>query len=666
MFSPKKVLLSVFLNNAVAMKTTSTVILLIFLCAACTVRTAQENIPLNKFADPVLQQIHTFQDERKTAPLLDLLEHKNNLYRKEAALALASVQDTVAIPRLAAMLRDSSLQVRKAAAYALGQMRHENAEQPLITVAATETTPAVLAEMLAAAGKNATVQNLPFYENFNSQDTAVMAGLSEAIYRAGLRQVSSEKLLQKTLSLLGANNSYETRFWAAHALARHSAADLSTYGEAITKTALNDPEPEVRIAATQALTKVNGPDKAAASQAIYNSNKDYRVRISALKALKGLEFEQAKQLLLPALQDTNDNVLVTAAAFIQENAPARDTATFAPLARQIRQPRAKASLYAYLLKSAHNKQALREEIIKLYQSTDDVYLKGFLLEALQQDVQAYDFIKEETFGQEHPVISTYGIESLIALRKQQDFPQELVPTFNNTIKQAITSNDQAMAGIAAGAITDSLLHFRSAFGDISFLKAARDRMVLPRDIEAYIALQAAINYMENKPAPAHPEAGFNHPIQWQQVEQIAANQLVQVRTSKGDFTLQLFVEDAPGSVASFVELVKQGFYDNKTFHRVVPNFVVQGGCPRGDGWGSSDYSLRSEFASLQYREGYVGLASAGKDTESCQWFVTHNATPHLDGRYTIFAKVVKGMDVVHQLSIGDRIEEVRLLEADKQ
>ncbi|AKQ47725.1 peptidylprolyl isomerase [Rufibacter radiotolerans] len=142
---------------------------------------------------------------------------------------------------------------------------------------------------------------------------------------------------------------------------------------------------------------------------------------------------------------------------------------------------------------------------------------------------------------------------------------------------------------------------------------------------------------------------------------MAKNQKARLKTSKGDIIFELLVEDAPGSVANFVELLEKGFYNGKNFHRVVPNFVAQGGCPRGDGWGSTDYAIRSEFADLNYLEGYVGMASAGKDTESCQWFITHSPTPHLDGKYTIFAKVVKGMDVVHQLNIGDRIEKVELV-----
>ncbi|OGX81681.1 hypothetical protein BEN49_15045 [Hymenobacter coccineus] len=145
------------------------------------------------------------------------------------------------------------------------------------------------------------------------------------------------------------------------------------------------------------------------------------------------------------------------------------------------------------------------------------------------------------------------------------------------------------------------------------------------------------------------------------MQSVPTNQRVKISTTQGDIVLELKVNDAPGSVASFVALVRRHFYDGLYFHRVVPDFVAQGGDPRGDGSGSTDYTLRSEFGDLRYREGSVGLASAGKDTESCQWFITHTPTPHLDGRYTIFAQVISGMSTVHHLEIGDKIVAVELV-----
>jgi cyclophilin family peptidyl-prolyl cis-trans isomerase len=145
------------------------------------------------------------------------------------------------------------------------------------------------------------------------------------------------------------------------------------------------------------------------------------------------------------------------------------------------------------------------------------------------------------------------------------------------------------------------------------------------------------------------------------VKTIPADQKVKISTGKGEIIIRLLVEEAPGSVANFVQLVNAGYFNEKNFHRVVPNFVIQGGCNRGDGWGSEDYSIRSEFSMRRYKEGSMGMASAGKDTEGPQWFITHSPTPHLDGRYTIFAEVEKGMEVVRAMEVGDRIVKVELI-----
>jgi cyclophilin family peptidyl-prolyl cis-trans isomerase/HEAT repeat protein len=123
-----------------------------------------------------------------------------------------------------------------------------------------------------------------------------------------------------------------------------------------------------------------------------------------------------------------------------------------------------------------------------------------------------------------------------------------------------------------------------------------------------------------------------------------------------EFEIELFGDDAIQTAANFVALADSGFYDDLTFHRVVPNFVVQGGCPRGDGWGDAGYTIRSEFNQHRYERGYVGIAHSGKDTGGSQFFVTLSAQPHLNGRYTIFGRVTKGMEVVDEIDLGEPFE----------
>ena len=125
-------------------------------------------------------------------------------------------------------------------------------------------------------------------------------------------------------------------------------------------------------------------------------------------------------------------------------------------------------------------------------------------------------------------------------------------------------------------------------------------------------------------------------------------------TSAGEFVIKLDGKIAPNTCAVFLDLIRQGFYDNLTFHRVVPDFVVQGGCPRGDGWGGPGYTIRSEWSQAIFRRGAVGIAHSGKDTGGSQFFITLSEQPHLNGRYTIFGEITRGMDIVDRITAGDR------------
>jgi len=131
-----------------------------------------------------------------------------------------------------------------------------------------------------------------------------------------------------------------------------------------------------------------------------------------------------------------------------------------------------------------------------------------------------------------------------------------------------------------------------------------------------------------------------------------------VTTNRGQFEMELYFDAAPLTVLNFVELVEDGFYDGLSFHRVVPNFVVQGGDPRGDGWGGPPYFIRCEYTDEPYLRGTVGIATSGKDTGGSQFFVTLSPQPHLEGRYTVFGQVTGGMEVVDQIVVGDVIERI--------
>jgi cyclophilin family peptidyl-prolyl cis-trans isomerase/HEAT repeat protein len=135
-----------------------------------------------------------------------------------------------------------------------------------------------------------------------------------------------------------------------------------------------------------------------------------------------------------------------------------------------------------------------------------------------------------------------------------------------------------------------------------------------------------------------------------------------VSTTKGTFTVRLLPEEAPLNVDNFIKLAKRGYFRGITVHRVVPNFVIQDGDPRGDGNGGPGYQIRCEINETPYERGAVGMALSGKDTGGSQWFVTHSPQPHLDGGYTVFGNVVEGMKVVDTIARGDVIRSIVIQE----
>ncbi len=128
-----------------------------------------------------------------------------------------------------------------------------------------------------------------------------------------------------------------------------------------------------------------------------------------------------------------------------------------------------------------------------------------------------------------------------------------------------------------------------------------------------------------------------------------------IHTSMGAIELELFAEDAPKTVENFAQLAGNGFYDGLVFHRVIPDFMIQGGCPRGDGTGDAGYKFEDEFNDRAIVRGTLAMANAGPNTNGSQFFiVTADATPWLDGKHTAFGQVTGGQDVVDAISAVDR------------
>ena len=132
-------------------------------------------------------------------------------------------------------------------------------------------------------------------------------------------------------------------------------------------------------------------------------------------------------------------------------------------------------------------------------------------------------------------------------------------------------------------------------------------------------------------------------------------------TSRGSIKIELYPDKAPLTVANFVNLAKRGFYDGLNFHRVIPDFMIQGGCPEGSGRGGPGYRFEDETNNgVRHERGVLSMANAGPNTNGSQFFITHVPTPWLDGKHTVFGKVTEGLDVVDAVKQGDLINKVTI------
>ncbi|MDJ0367112.1 peptidylprolyl isomerase [Hymenobacter sp. H14-R3] len=659
--------------------------------------------PAHLYADAMRRRIATAQDERHTTALLPFLTHKNATYRAAAAEALASVQDKKAVPALLPLLHDTRTAVRRAAAYALGQTGDSLAVPALAQrLAQPEASAAARRTIYEALGRCVTKQSVNTLWSIRLPDSAAASGQAWALYRASLRGLATPEVVRHAVARLAQPGAglAPARAGASAALTRMRGQDSTLARVALPvllQVLASDPSYFVRENCATALGRVARPQALAALLKAASQDADYRVRIAAVRALPtnlltvvsatqrpGSKPNEVIRLLKMRPADSlrvrgagrmlgarlPQESLTAAEWFLKT---AHDTSTADNVldwgryvegirysARVATHWRTRATLLQAALRHAPARQrpALADTIRQRYQATENQYEKAGLLTALSEDPAQLDFLAKEAALTTGPaIVPGTALAALVSLRGNKSFPAAQQADFTAALRRALASADVAQLATAAEAFANPALVPAPQPEDLAALRQAQSKLTLPREMEAWLGLQQALDKLEKKPTPTPAPLGTasQHPIDWALVQTIAVGQRVRMTTSKGLIILELKIVEAPGSVASFVRLVKSHFYDGLYFHRVVPDFVAQGGDPRGDGSGSTPYNLRSELAQLNYGAGAVGLASAGKDTESCQFFFTHQPTPHLDGRYTIFAQVVQGMSVVQQLEIGDKI-----------
>lgn len=635
-------------------------------------RLKQSNLQIqNKFSDTTLVNIYTLQDQRKTKALLPYLKHKNPKYREAAALAFASIQDEKAIPYLNPLLKDKSITVSRASALALGQIADEKAIPALIPQAQKEENITVKATILEAIGKCADDNALTFLNSLDFENDSLKWGQANGIFYAALRGEINESGTKKIFSLLdlhkeenevGKVSAPFVRIIASQYVARfRQKYKINQYQAELTDYLELDNEEEVRANLAKALSELSHSQvvEDALVYALSVENSIY-VSVEVIRALEKFNYKSCKKVVLDKLKSSHPQIALEASNFFKSKAEKTEVNTLLDLAEKTKFWQVKVNLLTavYRLNEAPEIESMLKNSFDLSKSK---YEKGFLLMALAEKKKNFDWIKQKLYSKKNnAVIRTYAFEALQKIRQNSTKDENLHKKFGQICRYAIESQDVALVYLASEALQNPDWHYKSFFPNQSFMRDVLKELDLPLKIEAYQALNKVISFISNKPPSPTPTFTDNLP-DWEHIKSISPTQKLRFKTERGDFEIQLLVNDAPASVSNFLKLAQKGFFEGKSFHRIINNFVTQGACPRGDGFGGQNLLLRSEFNYQRYDFGSMGLASAGKDTESCQFFIAHSSIPHLNGRYTIFAKLSEGKEVLQKLMVGDVIKKVEFM-----
>lgn len=603
--------------------------------------------------------------------------------RSRAALALGRIGDPRARPLLVALLADPSLDVRAAAAFGSQVLG-----DPTLTSEITPLLDGGDAAVVAAAAKA-----IGFLARGDGQDALVAAVPKAAapepratILRS-LWRFSAPATEAAALAYVS-DPDPRVRFGAVYAIARKP---LESSLAALT-AALLDTEADTAAYAARALGIVAKPQSIepllaaldsgkvplvtnalVALEAILEKNPGANVRkekvarvvtlagdanpnvavpaLTLLRQFAGTDREVFRRLWSIATTGTGRRrqvALLSSAAVLRDNAlPALETAAKSP-EPTLRAAAAEALAYLSFAKAAPLRQALIADPHPL--------VRGAVLGSLgtAEAVQANRVLVERALADADAGVRAAAIEALTRAGSPA-----ILPLLNDALAKAASASesDVPIAVIAAAE------KFRSDPSARALVETAyRHRSPLV----SRLARRSLIQNFRADPAgfPVREYKPSRGPADYLSIVAEAAKPLVaNVETARGSFQIRLAGGAAPLTVLNFVTLARRAYFDGATFHRVVPNFVIQDGDPTGTGNGGPGYEIRDELNPIEYGEGTIGMALSGPDTGGSQWFATHAPQPHLDGIYTVFGQVVAGQDVVERIEQGDRINRVVIVEA---
>ncbi len=653
------------------------VVALIALGSLSACARAHESIPMREpvgrpsdglLHDAGLQGLVDLQERRDGAGLIPALSDGRAVVRARAAFALGSVQAPEAFEPLVAALDDEDAAVRRDAAFALGQLRSAGAVAALTRAFASERDDTVRARILEALDKVPTVSasaalvGLDVPEGLEADRTLAVALLG------GERKMLAPAALPLILDHL---DDLDPRVRAGAALYFARARDTEPWvgraarvREALDGYERDDPAAMYLV---EGLGRLADPFDANRLRGWAASSPDWRIRANAMAALGMQRGEpEIRDILIDGLSDPSESVAIVAAqSLVKVDSTAEQLQRMEtwitghgdrwrvvePLLAHVGEAGDSLFVFKWVDALSATDTARARMGVRVLGSVPGAGARERLLRETRSGVAA---------------LAAQAVASLARRWPGEPTDDAVRDAYFETFRTVLFEGEE-MAGVraAAYALADSAFVPRGG----AVLEEALHHADRGRRIAAARALAQLTGLSADEVEPAPPGGGgaaLDAPdssraqdprvVDWVYLAGLGEAPRLVLDTERGRVVIRLDPEEAPLTVQTIARLAQRGSYAGIPFHRVVPNFVVQGGdLTRSPADKEPDFSIRSEFTLVPYWRGVVGMASAGKDTESSQLFITHSMQPHLDGGYTAFGWVVEGMDAVDRLQVGDRI-----------
>ena len=635
---------------------------------------------------------------RPEPDLLALLTDPEPQLRRRAALAIGRIGLPEGVAPLISSLADPEVEVRQMAAFALGLHGDQMATSALVE-ALGDPEPVVQGRAAEALGRIGAAAAAPAIGalvqtyvtaafDLDPDDLSYPLSPEAEAFRLGLQALgvlgAYEPLAQAVLQ----ENGQPVLWWWPVAYALQRTGDPRALGALVTLAGV---EGSVGVAfAAQGLGAIGDADAATATDALLAlldlERRDERVIVSAIRSLAALEDSRIGDALLRfAIQPEVSPILRLETLEAMPQQPVSgSTEVFVELMTDP-WPLMRAAALKGLARTAPDTfmlvlsglgrdpdwrvRAALAEGLAFTEPEAAAYQLNLLLE--DEDARVIPAVLRSLVAQQVPdvervllaqlshgdVVIRKTAATLLGERRSEGDPSTVGVEIVAALVQAFEVAKDDPSYLARSAILDALTAFGGAAAETTLTDALTDDNWAVR-----LRAAAGLNLLlpdgsqtdAIRPAPGRRSVDFAAP----HLVRPTVSPHVYVETDYGTIELELNVIDAPVTADNFMTLARRGFYDGLAFHRVVPNDVVQSGDPRGDREGGPGYTLRDEFNQIPYLRGTVGMVRDRQDTGGSQFFITHTPQPDLDGRYTAFARVVDGTDVVDQIRQGDVIRRV--------